>query len=203
MAKRTKKKTNAPKPTGLTLDDYLAGIKSGKYPQPMHGGDGRPPGWFTDDHGRAYMAEVAEIRNGVVVEVGCYMGRSMSWIAPSCIDNGNTLVAVDPWENCPRCEFEAFMRDGGWLDHITIMQSRSVDAAKKFDDGTVSLCFIDAWHDYESVKADIDAWWPTVKAGGVLMGHDYADGGYGVKRAVDEKFAGMVREACGMFVVRK
>ena len=127
----------------------------------------------------------------------------MSWIAPSCIDNGNTLVAVDPWENCPRSEFEANMRGGGWLDHITIMQARSVDAAPKFDDESIDLCFIDAWHDYESVKADIDAWWPKVKVGGVLMGHDYADANYGVKRAVDEKFGDCVRVVSGMWHVRK
>jgi predicted O-methyltransferase YrrM len=203
MAKRKTKKSAVPKPVGLTIDDYRKGIESGKYPQPMHSGDGRPPGWFTGDQGRAYMAEVAEIHNGFVVEVGCYMGRSMSWIAPSCIANGNTLFAVDPWENCPRCEFEAFMRDGGWLDHITIVQARSVDAAKKFDDDTVSLCFIDAWHDYESVKADIGAWWPKVKAGGVLMGHDYEDKHYGVREAVDEKFGDGVRVISGMWHVRK
>lgn len=47
--------------------------------------------------------------------------------------------------------------------------------------------YIDAAHDYESVKADIMAWLPKVKKGGYLCGHDYGvfDG---VKKAVDEIF---------------
>jgi hypothetical protein len=47
--------------------------------------------------------------------------------------------------------------------------------------------YIDAAHDYESVKADIMAWLPKVKKGGYICGHDYGvfDG---VKKSVDEIF---------------
>jgi hypothetical protein len=44
--------------------------------------------------------------------------------------------------------------------------------------------FIDASHDYESVKADVKAWLPKVKKGGYLAGHDWHH--EPVKRAVIE-----------------
>ena len=186
-----------------TLDAYRAGVESGKFPQPMHTGGGRPPGWFRDDQGEVYAAEAEQVVRGTVVEVGCYMGRSLSWIAPVCIENNNALYAVDPWENCPRSEFERQMMAYGWLDHIYVMQARSVEAAERFADASVNLCFIDAWHDYENVKADIAAWWPKVTHGGGLMGHDYEDDNYGVREAVDERFADYVEVVQGLWIVRK
>jgi hypothetical protein len=37
----------------------------------------------------------------------------------------------------------------------------------------VDLVFLDASHDYESVKKDIAVWAPHVRPGGILCGHDY------------------------------
>jgi glycosyltransferase involved in cell wall biosynthesis len=35
------------------------------------------------------------------------------------------------------------------------------------------VSYIDADHRYESVVSDIQAWWPKVRPGGILSGHDY------------------------------
>ena len=54
--------------------------------------------------------------------------------------------------------------------------------------GQFDMVFLDAMHDYENVKADIDRWWPRVRAGGLMAFHDYGHGDFpGVKLAVDEK----------------
>lgn len=46
--------------------------------------------------------------------------------------------------------------------------------------------YIDAAHDYDSVRADLLAWWPHVTADGILAGHDYDETHPGVVRAVRE-----------------
>jgi len=50
---------------------------------------------------------------------------------------------------------------------------------------------LDAAHDYESVIADLRAWWPVVASGGILIGDDYYPDGLGwpgVLKAFDEFF---------------
>ena len=47
--------------------------------------------------------------------------------------------------------------------------------------------FIDGDHSYEAAKADIEAWRPKVRTGGLLNGHDYDSTRFpGMYRAVDQ-----------------
>jgi hypothetical protein len=54
---------------------------------------------------------------------------------------------------------------------ITAHKAKSPEAARDFPDGFFDIVYIDAEHDYESVKADIEAWRPKAKH--ILAGHDY------------------------------
>lgn len=74
-------------------------------------------------------------------------------------------------------------------ERARIIRKPSVEAAKDIHDGSLDFVFIDADHSYEGCKADIDAWLPKLKSGGLLCGHDYSNTDYpcfGVNRAVDE-----------------
>ena len=83
--------------------------------------------------------------------------------------------------------YETFLRNVAPVrDFLTPMRMTSVDASRQFPDGSCDLVLIDASHDYESVRADIAAWWPKIKRGGVLAGDDYC--WPGVQRAVEEAF---------------
>ena len=52
--------------------------------------------------------------------------------------------------------------------------------------------YLDARHDYEGIKEDLEAWWPLLKKGGLYAGHDFVEDGtnknglFGVQKAVKE-----------------
>lgn len=71
-----------------------------------------------------------------------------------------------------------------WFVGTSEEASKSEEVPADFD-----LVFIDAQHDYESVKLDISLWWPRVRSGGYLVLHDYGHPDLpGVKEAADEVF---------------
>jgi predicted O-methyltransferase YrrM len=75
-------------------------------------------------------------------------------------------------------------------DKISVYRMTSVEASKLIPDDSLDFIFIDANHAYEYVKEDLDLWYPKVKNGGIISGHDYKnkDDIFGVTKAVHEKF---------------
>ncbi len=79
----------------------------------------------------------------------------------------------------------------GLGDKVQLIISDSVSAAKLFPDASLEWVHLDARHDYESVKADIETWLPKVRVGGSLSGDDYEkDKWPEVVRAVEELLPG-------------
>lgn len=84
---------------------------------------------------------------------------------------------------------------------LLVMDSR--EGSGKFVDELLDFVFLDASHDYDNVKADIDIWYPKIRPGGIISGHDYNGmgdyfGRFGVKRVVDEMFGDRVNTADGL-----
>lgn len=50
----------------------------------------------------------------------------------------------------------------------------------------VDFVFIDGNHTYEYVRKDIELYWPKVRSGGFISGHDFGEGFPGVVQAVTE-----------------
>jgi len=99
------------------------------------------------------------------------------------------------WDKFHRkvCGYMPFFRQ------LRIVRMTSLEAAALFKNQYMEkeyfdLVFLDGDHYEEDVEADMDAWWPLVKPGGILCGHDYVwkqdeiVHHPGVKRAVDKKF---------------
>ncbi len=144
-------------------------------------------GWFSVIDAE-FVAEICEgIREGVVVELGCYAGKSTAIMAPICKKNVNSYCVVDNfWGTDPKDPatrnqrdrnmqgvFENNMRKMGLLDYLEVHKIDSAASAQMFTNGAVDFCFIDADHTPEGVTRDIEAWWPKIKVGGTLGGHDY------------------------------
>jgi hypothetical protein len=87
---------------------------------------------------------------------------------------------------------------------LTFVEKSSLEAAAWLEDASLDFVFIDADHSYEAVKADIAAWWPKLKPGGFLTGHDYDSEKFpGVVRAVDEAFPEMEFRSDFVWIARK
>lgn len=56
---------------------------------------------------------------------------------------------------------------------VDILRLFSVPAAATVPDRSLDFVYLDANHVREHVEADIAAWAPKVRAGGILAGHDY------------------------------
>lgn len=138
--------------------------------------------------------------NGVVVEVGVWKGDNAAMILGSA--NPRLLFLVDIWRfqadstnNCMtgtddatirqvyRSVVDRFYDD----DRVVVMRLDSLSASSVFADGSIDMVYIDACHLEEAVFADLAAWFPKVRPGGLLCGHDW-NLHPGVRAAVDRFF---------------
>lgn len=169
-------------------------------------------GWF--DFSRLYDDALRGVANGgpeeTFVEVGAWLGKSAAYMAKEIKRTLKPVrfYAVDTWQGTPNEPamaeslaanngdvfpvFRKNMLRAGVSDFVAPIRKTSVEAANDFPDGSCRFVFIDADHSYEAVKADIQAWWPKVKPGGMFAGHDIAE--CGVRRAVEEEFPGRWRQ---------
>ncbi|CAJ1379483.1 unnamed protein product [Effrenium voratum] len=69
---------------------------------------------------------------------------------------------------------------------VGIHAAASVDASRRIVAASLDLVFVDGAHDYESVLQDLKAWWPKLRAGGIMAGHDFSMSFPGLMRAVLE-----------------
>jgi hypothetical protein len=64
----------------------------------------------------------------------------------------------------------------------------SVEASRNYADDSLDFVMLDADHTLQSVRDDIAHWWPKVRGGGILSGHDFSHYFPGVMRAALEAF---------------
>jgi len=107
--------------------------------------------------------------------------------------NIKRLYLVDPYpaELTPKIEAyydEAYGYTRPFFRNVVWLIMTSEEAAKILND-TLDFVYIDGKHDYENVKLDISLWYPKLRSGGVLCGHDYRLDHIGIPnvvRAVNE-----------------
>lgn len=157
-------------------------------------------GWFSETDKTCYDDAVEKYKDDdVFVEIGSFKGRSSIAMAVNIINSGKKIkfYCVDTWQGSSEHQNNPDVVSGklkNTFDNniepvnfvINTIQSSSIEAANLFENESLSFVFIDASHDYENVKKDIEAWLPKIKKGGTLAGHDwnYSD----VKRAVLDFF---------------
>ena len=127
-----------------------------------------------------YNALLEVPTDGLVVEVGCQLGRSSSLILQLAQDQGFHSVHVDNHKQQPdylRQWIQMAWEIGGDDDHrFTLLCMRTEQGRLLLDklcrDG-IDLAFIDGDHNYPGVMMDLEVLAPQVKVGGLLTLHDY------------------------------
>jgi len=155
--------------------------------------------WF--DYPDLYRSIALEYdNNSVIVEVGSWLGRSISFLAVEFINLNKfpKIHSVDIWDDSGKhIKPYTDVEDGDYIFYRAYLKNiepvnnivnpirlPSIKASELFEDNSIDFCFIDANHEYEFVLDDIRAWYPKVKQGGIIAGHDYA--GEGVKLAIKD-----------------
>lgn len=85
---------------------------------------------------------------------------------------------------------EAKLKTNSMRTRRMIHHKTSVVASLCIVEGLLDFVYIDASHYFDDVLSDILFWWPKVREGGFISGHDYNGkkdqrGRWGVKKAVD------------------
>jgi predicted O-methyltransferase YrrM len=118
-------------------------------------------------------------------EIGTFQGAFSKYILEKW--NG-TLYMIDVWDAIEgyidisnhanfdnKVYLDAMNSIEGMEDRGIMIRSTSEKASQIFSDGSLDFVYIDANHSYDYVVQDLQLWYPKVKSGGLVMGHDYLD----------------------------
>lgn len=127
-----------------------------------------------------------------MAEIGVADGQNAKYYLEN-VPNVRTYL-IDPWQASPDYlkSIEVLgpteQHNQSWFDRVLrgtlqnvvrcpfrvhVLAMRSTVAAAWIPDGQLSFAFIDGMHTYDAVLADCRAYWPKIRPGGVLSGHDY------------------------------
>lgn len=165
-------------------------------------------GWFQCEPLYRRMVEQAE-DGAIFVEVGVWKGKSAAFMGVEILNSGKKIefYAVDHFQGSPEhqnshaiktntLKDECFKNLEPLIGVVRILPIPSLEAAKMFTDGSIDFVYIDGSHEYDDLKADIIAWGPKVKNGGIIAGDDYGVGIHpDVKKVVDEIFPSAQKES--------
>lgn len=147
-------------------------------------------GWMTE-HELIWLAEQAT-EHLLIAEIGCYKGRSTCALGEYA---KGVVYAFDDFKG-PRngVNFVPFDEDCNLFkvccDNLSDLISAEKVIICQESHSEIStniqpdMVFIDGDHSYDGVKRDIAYWWPRLRPGGLMCGHD--SGFDEVRRAIDE-----------------
>lgn len=151
--------------------------------------------------------------SGLGIEIGAQAG----WYSAQILERTSMhLVILDAWRH-----IEVGYNEGGntkddmhlyLMNHtldlltkkydgrFTLMRELSETAVNFFKDELFDFIYLDANHSEEFVSSELIRWYPKLKEGGMIAGHDYVDrpgnDAFGVKSAVDKFFIDKKVEIC-------
>lgn len=138
-------------------------------------------GWLYEPEA-LFLHDLAQsVRNGCVVEIGSYRGRSTIMLAQGARKAGGVVYAIDPhleaidgiatYGAADRAAFMDNILKAGLADIVRKLDMTSSRAAENWN-APIGMLWLDGAHDYESVQQDVKLWTPHVVNGGIVAFHD-------------------------------
>jgi len=137
------------------------------------------------DYHSLYDAMVLEARTGdILVEVGSLYGHSLCYLGLKAKEAEKRLkvYSVDLGIGVSEDHSEDFtdtsillqnVRSAGVSDIVKCLSMDTIDGSKLFADNSLQFVFLDSGHDRDTIRTELQNWWPKIKPGGYLAGHDY------------------------------
>ena len=140
---------------------------------------------FRDLAHRNQLGQFLNARNlkGKFVEVGSLHGDYAKEILKTWEGH---LICVDPWKNQDKRVYNDQANDQnmeqlwknvcrgiGQHQRCSLYRMLSLTGVGKFEDGKLDGVYLDGNHAVDAVRDDIMGWWPKVKIGGIVSGHDF------------------------------
>lgn len=148
------------------------------------------------DYENIYEEQCRKLPEGArLIELGVWQGRSLCHLAEMAsllgkrfeiygIDIfGGPLHGQDVWKDYSLHGTKANLEWRGLGGTVRFLQSSIAESALYFADQSVDFAWLDASHGVESVMKHLVAWWPKMKTGATLGGHDLTF--YGVSEALE------------------
>jgi hypothetical protein len=157
--------------------------------------------WFS--YAKFYKDMVEKFPSeSLFVELGSWRGRSSVCMLVEIINSGKNIKfdCVDEWKYHPDTQqpvsnqeefdeiFYEFLNNIQPVNQYIQVVKMSTELASSFyTDNSIDFVFVDAGHSYAGVLNDLKCWYPKLKKGGIIAGHDYFHREHtGVREAVDE-----------------
>lgn len=154
-------------------------------------------GWSNEDDQLQLLNTIlSELQGDIVIaEIGVYCGRCTAMWNVELINQNRIYqyYGIDHFLGSEEHEKKDYFSVAKSnlepiIDKIRLICENSESASTLFNNCYFDILYIDASHDYKSVKNDIENWLPKVKTGGYICGDDYSVKWPGVIAAVNEKF---------------
>ena len=174
--------------------------------------------WFSKPHFFKLLLESGTLpKNPKIAELGVWIGETTNSLINMLKQNGYNpeYYAIDIFTGSE--EHQGFIQEkynGSTLDIfkeslaknnnsecVTIIENTTHNASLDFTNEYFDFIYVDAAHDYDSVRQDIFDWYPKLKFDRYFAGDDYGPYGWeSVTKAVDSIFTDI---DCNHFVFYK
>ena len=113
-------------------------------------------------------------------EIGVNKGYNATYICN--IIQPKLLYLIDPWNNFFDSASGEIIGEAQYImtkellqpfSCCKIIRDTSFNVAKTIDNESLDFVYIDADHTYNAVLVDMAQWYPKIKKGGILSGHDF------------------------------